>query len=192
MARKKKIKGEKKILFLDYDGVLNSVAFFLSTDKTADMFLDVRTTFRIGMDLHNVKILNYILKELPDLEIIISSSWGHTYPLKDQRSGLVYAGLKKEYRKRIIGITPRKMSSRRCHEVLWAVRDLEEDGWICEKWLTLDDRGIFPESKDPEDHFGKHVVREIKTSPLYGLTIMEAWRIIKYFNPDFKEPNVYL
>jgi len=148
-----KNKGEKKILFLDFDGVLNSIGFFLSTEKTVDMFLDVKTTFRSNMDIHNVKLLNYILDQVPELQIIISSSWGKRYTLPEIRKGLKYVGLKKEYAKRIISITPKKMSSWRCHEVKWAVDDLVEEGWTVDKWLTLDDNPIFPESKDRK-HFG--------------------------------------
>ena len=194
MPKTTKNKGEKKILFLDFDGVLNSVAYFLSTPKTVDMFLDVRTTFKSNLDPHNVKLINYILEQVPDLEIIISSSWGLGYRLPEIRKGLKYAGLKKEFAQRIIDITPRKMSSQRCHEVLWAIDDLEEAGWTCNKWLTLDDHVIFPTKergiKEGERLDQRH--REVKTSPLHGLTISDAWQIIKYFKKDFKYPEVYL
>ena len=189
MKKTKKVKGEKFILFLDFDGVLNSVAHFLTTPNTVDMFLDVKQTFKSNLDPHNVKLINYILEQVPELEIIISSSWGHGYRLPDIKKGLKFAGLKKEHAKRIIAITPRKMSSHRCNEVVWAIRDLQDDGWKCEKWLTLDDHSIFPDY-GPEDSYGQFVPREIKTSPLTGLVIGEAWQIIKYFKPDFKYPNV--
>jgi len=186
-----KSRGEKKILFLDFDGVLNSIAYFLSTPKTVDMFLDVKTTFKGNLDPHNVKIINYILEQVPELEIIISSSWGHMYRLPEIRKGLKYAGLKKEHAKRIISITPRKMSSLRCNEVVWAVRDLQEEGWTCEEWLTLDDTSIFPDY-GPEDFYGKYINREIKTSKMTGVQIGDAWQIIKYFKPNFKYPEVLI
>ena len=185
----KKNKGEKKILFLDFDGVLNSVAYFLTTEKTVDMFLDVKQTFKGNLDPHNVKIINYILEQVPDLEIIISSSWGSMYKLPEIRMGLKYAGLKKEHTKRIISITPRKMSSYRCNEVVWAVEQLQDKGWTLDKWLTLDDTSIFP-TYNPDDYYGKYADREIKTSKLYGVTIGDAWQIIKYFKPEFKYPEV--
>lgn len=192
MGRKKKVKGEKFILFLDFDGVLNSIAYFLTTAKTVDMFLDVKQTFKCNLDPHNVKIINYILEQIPELQIIISSSWGQMYRLPDIRKGLKYAGLKKEHAKRIISITPRKMSSYRCNEVHWAVMDLHEEGWACTKWLTLDDTRIFPDHKDPKDHFGKDAHREVTTSKFTGVQIGDAWRIIKYFKPEFKYPEIYI
>ncbi len=188
----KKNKGEKKILFLDFDGVLNNVAFFLTTDRHVDMFLDVKTTFKGNMDPYNIRILNYILEQVPDLEIIISSSWGARYSLKEIRQGLKHAGLKREFANRVIAITPRKMSSYRCNEVVWAVGDLREEGYTVEKWLTLDDHHIFPDRKDPKDFYGQFIDREVRTSKLHGLTIGDAWQIIKYFKEDFKYPEVYL
>lgn len=188
----KKNRGEKKILFLDFDGVLNNVGFFLSPDfKGAGMLLGVKETFKNHMDIHNVRLLNYILKEVPELEIIISSSWGMAYRLPEIRKGLKYAGLKKEYAKRVIGITPRKMSSYRCNEVVWAVRDLIEEGWKCEKWLTLDDHHIFPDTaRAGKGDIFDESHREIRTSKLHGLTIGDAWQIIRYFKPDFVYPEV--
>jgi hypothetical protein len=187
-----KNKGEKKILFLDFDGVLNSIAYFLTTPKTVDMFLEVKQTFKSNLDPHNVKIINYILEQVPELEIIISSSWGAVYRLPEIRKGLKYAGLKKEFAKRIIDITPRKMSSYRCNEVKWAIDDLKEEGWKCEKWLTLDDTHIFPDHLGKEDVYGQYVDREIRTNKMTGVQIGDAWQIIKYFRPDFKYPEVLI
>ncbi len=80
------------------------------------------------------------------------------------------------------------MSSYRCNEVLWAIGELEEEGYTVSKWLTVDDHDIFPNYEDYEQCQG----HELKTNSLTGLTVKDAWSIIRYFNKDFKKPTVFL
>jgi hypothetical protein len=175
-------KGEKQVLFLDFDGVLNNVAYlYLDKKDTGDYFAD-------NLDPYNIRILNFILDACPNLSIIISSSWGGYYSLDALKVGLKSAGVRDKFIKRIEDITPRKFSSLRCHEVSWSVRDLEEEGYTVSKWKTLDDYDIFP----LHGHFSDLKDREIKTDSRVGLTMIEAEEIIKYFEPGYKIPRIMI
>lgn len=174
---------EKNILFLDFDGVLNNYGLFVTRDKSKSEDL-----FDRDIDRSNLRVLNYILDNTPGMEIIVSSTWGMYFNIEEIKEGLVRVGMKPEHANRFIGVTPKKMSSNRCHEVLWAVEDLEEEGYKVGKWLTLDDHSIFPDSEP----FSQYQEREVTTNQVTGLTVTDAWKIIRYFNLNFKRPTMFL
>jgi hypothetical protein len=56
-----------KILFLDIDGVLNSKNFWIECD--------LKKIKNVYFDPILVKKINFILDEIPDLKIVVSSLW---------------------------------------------------------------------------------------------------------------------
>jgi len=175
---------QMQVLFLDFDGVLNSKQHFMmiKNDKPAyneDKELSDYLTMKQQTNVNNMWVLGYILKQLPDLKIVISSAWGKFYGL-DQ-----FKRLFKHYKldpERLIGITPRKMSSYRCNEIHWWLEGaVEEFKPTSMRWIALDDHEIF--RLDEDDINNQHL-----TDSWVGVTMNDAFKIIKHFDPKFKEP----
>jgi hypothetical protein len=135
----------KKILFLDIDGVLNSFKN------------EVEHTCKIDKKL--VENLNTILKSVPDLRIIISSSWKMVglKELKERFSGHIDT-------ERVIGIT--SDFATREEEILAYVHKNK-----IEKWTAIDD---CPLSLSPENF--------VKTCSKNGLTTVKAKEVILKVN----------
>ncbi len=195
-----------QVLFLDFDGVLNSKQHFMmiKNDKVAyheDKEFNDYLVMKQQTNINNMWVLGFILKSLPDLKIVISSAWGKFYGL-DQ-----FKRLFKHYKldpERLIGITPRKMSSYRCNEIHWWLSSVNEpDEHLCPKetgatecdtckvndarvhvdiqWIALDDHEIF--ALDEPDIKNQHL-----TDSWVGVTMNDAFKIIKHFNPKFIAP----
>lgn len=195
-----------QVLFLDFDGVLNSKQHFMmiknqrpqhaDDPELADLFL-----MKLSVNVNNMWVLGYILKQLPDLKIVISSAWGLHYNL-DQFKRLFRAFKLDETR--LIGITPRKMSSYRCNEIRWWLDDqnaqeeheckMETSEGPCANciefkartpveitWIALDDHEIF-QLDEPE------IKNQHLTDSWVGVTMNDAFHIIKHFNHNFREP----
>lgn len=123
-----------KILFLDFDGVLNSSEFFErsrlreigETDKEHKLSM---------LDPKAVGLLNKIIEET-GCEVVISSTWRLGNKLEFLVNLLVVKGLNKDFRRNFIGVTPRIAGSERGHEIQkW----LDENP--AEKFVILDDDG---------------------------------------------------
>jgi len=167
----------RQVLFLDFDGVLNSVAFFLTKEgMNKDMFRD-------NMDFANVRLINYVMLKCPSLEIVVSSSWGVGHQLNELREGLTRCGL--SYPERITGITPKNKSSLRHEEIEEYLLEAEKSGMPVSKWITVDDKDVFPPDSSLREN-------EVKTSNLNGIVLEDAFRVIKHFEPDYQVPTVLL
>jgi Swiss Army Knife RNA repair-like protein len=168
------------ILMLDCDGVLNSKQHFLmledqkltNASRLRVLPSEYMTTYT---DAKNVWCLKYILENVPDLKIVISSSWRNVFELEQFKELFKHYGLDGE---RIIGKTPRKLSSVRSEEIrMW----LDNSDEVITNWIALDDHKIW-NLGDPEE------INEVLTDPWIGLTMLDAFKIIKRFNLNFKEP----
>jgi HAD domain in Swiss Army Knife RNA repair proteins len=187
-----------KVLFLDCDGVTNSKAHFLATKdfkvhgadtlSDADLFAMKRDT-----NANNMFVLGYILDQVPDLKIVISSSWRLHYDLESFKDLFKIFNLDGS---RIIGKTPKKFTSERVHEIhMWLdeVNEIKYDeddkeiptAKVKVDWVALDDHTIF-NLEDP-DKF-----REFLTDGWTGVTMHDAFKIIKHFNPNYKEPMIMI
>lgn len=183
-----------QVLFLDFDGVLNSKQHFMmirndrikgvEDPELADFLL-----MKQGVNVNNMWVLGYILRQLPELKIVISSAWGLHYDL-DQFKRLFKAFKLDETR--LIGITPRKLSSYRCNEINWWLEEqketkFDEDHNVVStngldiQWIALDDHEIF-RLDEPEIN-NQHL-----TDSWVGVTMNDAFKIIKHFNPNYREP----
>jgi hypothetical protein len=146
------------------------------TLSDADLFTMKRNTAK-----QNMWCLKYILDNVPDLKIVISSSWRLHYNLESFRELFKIYGLEGE---RIIDKTPKRFSSERIHEIHMWLDDSSMFKWNG-KWVALDDHPIF----NLED---LDKANEILTDSWVGLTLPDAIKVIKHFKPDFKEPILML
>jgi hypothetical protein len=171
------------ILFLDMDGVCNSKQHFLMVE---DQKLDDIKTGKEGKleymkaytNPNNMWVLKYILEQVPDLKIVISSSWRNHFDLELFKELFKHYGLDGE---RIIDKTPKMFSSQRVHEINSWLDDHKD----VEKWVAVDDHEIYL-LEDPDKQ------NEILTDPWLGLTMNDAVLIIKKFNPKFKLPVIHI
>jgi hypothetical protein len=177
-----------KVLFLDFDGVLNNKQYLMSlrelpempgadTLSDADLFCMKRE-----VALNNMWILRYIMKQVPDLQIVISSSWRLHYDIESFKELFKIFNMDGE---RIIGKTPKKFSSERVHEIHMWLEDYNETHKDEVDFVAVDDHVIF-NLEDPDK------AREFLTDGWTGITMHDAFKIIKHFKPDFKEPVFYI
>lgn len=151
-----------KILFLDIDGVLNG-----------HQKLD---SGYCGIDPQCAARFNKILKQYPDLKIIISSSWRYLVltgqmTLEGFESLLLTHGIR--CRGRIMGITRKDNKEYETDLRINQIRDYINGFYYSDnyKWLILDDMDI--DIAPVKEH--------IKIDGLTGLQDEDVDRIIKYY-----------
>ena len=162
----------KEILFLDIDGVLNSMASHMYNE------------YLLGEDhreLHKALCpiatsnLRFLLEKRPDLNIVISSTWRKVFKLNGVKDILKKYGIKKS---RVVGVTPLlevrlSGSSPRGREIL--------------HWLSKHKTESFAIVDDNSYDFTNH--KELKGKILYtdtitGLTMHDVREISKIIEPD--------
>lgn len=113
------------VLFLDFDGVLHSL-----DSRTGELFACR-------------PLLEEVLREFPEVRIVISSSWREIHPLEDLRSRF-----SDDIRARIVGTTPilpfRDDVPHRQRECLAWLRANAPDA----PWLAIDDVAALFEADD--------------------------------------------
>jgi len=175
------------ILFLDWDGVLNNKQHFLMTKgdmvPSADTLNDA-DLFAMKKDtsILNMWVLGYILDNVPDLKIVISSTWRNHYDIESFKELFKIYGLDGD---RIIGKTPKRFSSERVHEIHEWLDDYQELHHKKADWIALDDHPIF-HLEDPDK------ANEVLTDSWVGLSLPDAFKVIKHFKPDFKDPVIMI
>ena len=133
-----------RVVFLDFDGVLNS-------RHVHD------TVPRRGWDVYpeHVVHLNALLERVPDLRIVVSSTWRLEYTRGGLERELLAAGARVEGR--VVGVTPRSGFDTRGEEIDdWLARNEGVVGWV-----ILDDH--------PEDLAPAQLPRTVITTPEHGL-----------------------
>lgn len=189
--KNKKIKKSKKrrILFLDIDGVLNNDRFWLvhaifDIEKFAEMphsnpDIELLTN---AIDKRALELLLFALREVEDLEIVISSNWAIRFKMGTVVKVLSALGLEES---RIAGATPRKFSgTTREHEIsMW----IEQNDRPClNDYAVLDDLSLdfSSESRCAVGRVGYLLSdRFIQTDPLNGFTYKDAISLIRLFKP---------
>lgn len=115
-----------KVLFLDFDGVLNSEASFRMEKRRKT--LDTANTLSVVACSN----LQYILEQDSSIRIVISSTWRLMHTMVELQNILNAYGVEAA---RIIGKTPAVMSRDRAHEInLWL-----GDNPNVTKFVVLDD-----------------------------------------------------
>lgn len=84
-----------KVIFLDFDGVLNS--YFYQRDMIPGTLAD-------ELDPAAIEVLNEVLTEVPDVKIVISSSWRKIFGFKELVTILSARGF--QFPQSVIGVTP--------------------------------------------------------------------------------------
>jgi hypothetical protein len=114
------------ILFLDIDGVLHPRPIPGQSGQT-DLF----------SALH---LLEDVLRQVPDVEVVISSSWREHYPLDEMRE--IFSA---DLRERIVGLTPRPPLAAGPAQLSDFPRHAECAAWMAQRrpagtlWLAIDD-----------------------------------------------------
>lgn len=184
------------ILFLDIDGVLNYL--------TQDGNNSYNGRFRTGEEIEPklVKKLNKVFQEIPNLKIVISSSWRGDmkrtiWALKFAgfeyieniigRTSSAYAVTKKRYKDESIELKPpyTLLNSRRCEQILKWIIDNPGVSKKINDFVILDD-----ESYDIIGNRGFNLLKPnfIKTQSNLGLSDDNVQSIINHFKG---EKNVF-
>lgn len=150
-----------KVIFLDFDGVLNSEASVRMEQR--------KKTPRIMDRLSEVACSNlqYILEQDSSVKLVISSDWRKYHSLVELDNILHSYGV---HNARILGFTPAKMSSSRASEIRMF---LDEHPNIT-KFVVIDDNESVLGVEDPRGHI-------FLTDPSDGLLFKQARQIAKIF-----------
>lgn len=154
-----------KVLFLDIDGVLNSVgsAIYHNRNYCAGKFEE---SSLLKLDPICCSNLLYILEEVPDLKIVVSSTWRkYKELLSDFNRILDDLGIN-TYEK-VTGTTPVSEDGYRGYEIDSYLKDHPE----IKDFVILDD------DSDMEPHMN----RLVKTDSRNGLTFADAEKVIEMF-----------
>lgn len=159
-----------KVIFLDFDGVLNSAASFMMEKR--------RKTVRIADTLGavNCSNLQYILEQDRDVKLVISSTWRLLHTMVELQNILNGYGVEAA---RIVGKTPNTLSGDRGHEI----RLYLEENTNVTKYVILDDdpgaeSGLYTEGgTDDRGMF-------IDTGLTDGLQLAQANKAAKYFRGE--------
>lgn len=160
MSKKAK-KEPLRVLFLDFDGVLNSEASFRWEKR--------KQTEQIQNTLSPIACSNLqlILDKIPDLRIVISSTWRLLHSLDELKAKLAEYGVDAS---RVIDITPSTFSRHRGREIgMW----LEEHPEVT-KFVVLDD------DRDAHVFDDDKRALTIQTDWFEGLMIIQAYKAIKF------------
>lgn len=176
----------RKILFLDFDGVLNDIAFDsnVAAFPTKYNFAAKDRVKRVSSTKLNplaIENLKYILKEDPDVRIVVSSSWRKHFNLVELQWMLKKHGVPAE---KIIGKTG--VPPEGVHEGT-GPQDIQR-GDLCIKWAeeNLVDRENFV-CVDDDGDFDRCIDRLVRTNYKNGLIRTKAEAILKLFG-SFSEP----
>lgn len=163
-----------KILFLDFDGVLNNQDFFVRRHAVL-MAMPVAERLRLSdQDLapENLAELAFIAASVPEMKVVVSSTWRLGRSLGDLGRMLIQGGL---HPSRVIGVTPRISEARRGVEI--------------QKWL---DGGIVAKEDlvspvsiailDDDSDMEHLMPRLVKTDSKHGLTRERAIKTIALLN----------
>jgi hypothetical protein len=101
-----------KIIFLDFDGVLNCRATIERADRATE---DNPRWHETHVDLEMVERLNDLLKR-SNAHVVVSSSWRLGYDLEELKGILHRRGLNEEHLFRFISVTP-KLRAERGYEI---------------------------------------------------------------------------
>lgn len=157
-----------RVLFLDFDGVLNSEASFRMEVRKGNE--------HVSDSLSEVACSNlqYVLEKVPDLRIVISSTWRLLHDMAFLRKLLTSYNVDAD---RVIGKTPATMSRHRGREIgLWL-----EDSDPIDSLVIIDDdgdaRAVITSERVETDGIKALFVQ---TEPDDGLTLQQAKQIVAF------------
>lgn len=152
-----------KVIFLDFDGVLNSANRW---NECAVADVKVPST---RLDPMAVNRLRYLVSAT-DAKIVISSTWRHFFKLEQLGGFLHRFGLPKDC---VIGKTPRV--GRRGHEIrAW----LKQHGATVEKYVIFDDDSDAWSANAPQKGEPNQVIQTKWETGLLAEHIIEAKKVL--------------
>lgn len=163
-----------KVLFLDFDGVLNSAASFMWEQR--------KKTINVANTLSpiNCSNLQYILEKARDVKVVISSTWRHLHTMVELQNILNGYGVEAA---RVIGKTPGTMGNHRGREIrMW----LDANPNVTQYAILDDDpdagHGLYMEEGvvDMKGHF-------FMTDESDGLSLTTAIKVAKLFRGESNE-----
>lgn len=123
-----------KVIFLDFDGVLNSAGSFLYEDKRRKKYKDKKAKGPVNETLCNVLTSNFqhILDAYPEVKIVLSTTWRIMHSLNWLKEKLASYNIGSS---RVIGKTPQEWDGN---------RGLEINAWLGEHpevthYIAIDD-----------------------------------------------------
>lgn len=149
-----------KVLFLDFDGVLNSEQFVRAVARGSTKWKNT------DLDHRACSNLQYILDQVPDCKIVISSTWRKLYELEELKKFLSHMGVDAE---RVIDVTPYRLSDR--------IRGGEIAEWL-EDAKDVTSFAIVDDDSD----MGELMHRLVRTDSTDGLTLSKAKAIVDMLN----------
>ena len=157
-----------RVIFLDFDGVLNSAASFYYENRRRKK--DKRITIATRHTLDHVCCSNfqYILDQCPDVKIVISSTWRVVHKLGWLRKRLKTYGVDGS---KVIGKTPQSFSGWRSREISEWLEDHPE----VTEYIVIDDNSL---GGTVHDH------RFVKTKWDTGLTLQRVYDAMKLFGVE--------
>lgn len=161
-----------KILFLDFDGVLNAVETMILRPGQN------KSSLVLGFDKHLMLTLNFLCRTVPDMRIVISSSWRKIDTFPEILDMMWDAGFK--YTDRVIGVTPSLNVER---------------GYEIEQYCKFNDIHNYCIVDDSIDMLPTQLDRFVRTNPMIGLTMLDVLRIVKIFdntNEFYKDNKFYI
>lgn len=162
-----------KVIFLDFDGVLNSENFAREQHQKGRRKLTMQHI--LGRDLsmaveqidpEAIKVMNWLVAAA-DAHVVISSTWRRLWSMQELKEVLKFHGA--DWTDRIIDKTPMKMGYvPRGTEIKWWLENQEEAGRIggepVTSFVILDDDSDMDPFMD----------RLVNTDPLVGITMDDA------------------
>jgi hypothetical protein len=155
---------KEKIIFLDFDGVLNTEAHLRSLQKEK-----VRSRDEFGHKFCPTATDNlaWIIRDT-GAKIVVSSTW--------RASGL--AAMREMWKARelpgeITGITPHRYSRLRGEEIEQYLSSFRETQGYFPDYVIID---------DDQDMLGVQTENFVQTDYIYGITLNDAWKAIQILN----------
>ena len=160
-----------KVIFLDFDGVLNSVASMIYNNRMKLLGLSYTPTHE-AFDPIACSNLQYILEDLPEVQIVVSSTWRKYKTLAALQEIFDTNHILSE---RMIGTTPEAESRYRGDEIR-AYLDAHPE--VTEFVIIDDDSDMKP-----------FMDRLIKVDCRNGLTWTDAEKVIELFGGSDEKDN---
>jgi hypothetical protein len=158
-----------KVIFLDFDGVLNSAASFMAETrkkrKLAETDPEAAKAYRVNETLCSTCTSNFqrILDKCPDAKIVLSTTWRNLYEMDWLKAKLASYNIDSS---RVIGKTPAMFNRLRGTEIA----DWLEDHPEVTHYVILDDNSDMLDSQS--DKF-------VQTSWMQGLTLEHTTKAIE-------------
>lgn len=160
-----------RVIMLDFDGVLNSVGSFIYNNRLYNAGLTTTPTHE-SFDPIACSNLEYILEELPDVQVVVSSTW---------RKYKTLVALQEMFKtcqllpKRMIGTTPETKEGYRGKEIEMYLKSHPE----VTQFVIIDD------DADMEPYMG----RLVKTDGRNGFAFTDAEKVIEMFGGSTEKPE---